>query len=293
MRKNAFLYEIRTGLGADCPIDCDAHEINNRLKNCTPIVADIADFTSHMLSFVRDLKPKLHIHQKWIEEINALKNAWKDTDELKNIKGINPNVFMHALSRQSQAAAGYVVDVGNHQMWAAQSLEIAKHQFFMTSGGMGAMGFSLPAAIGASLAHNKQSLVVIAGDGSFQLNIQEMQTIVRNKIPLKIVVVNNNSLGMIRQFQDNYFDSKYQSTYWGYSAPNFELIAEAYGITSKTISSPSALEEGVAWLWQKKDEASLLQVMVDLHVNAYPKIAFGKPMTEMEPFVSPIAMEGT
>jgi acetolactate synthase-1/2/3 large subunit len=154
------------------------------------------------------------------------------------------------------------------------------------------MGFALPAAIGASLAHNKKPVVVIAGDGCFQLNIQELQTIVRDKLPLKMVVINNNSLGMIRQFQDSYFNSRYLATYWGYSAPNFEAIASAYGIQAKTILISDEIELALQWLWDS-DEASLLQVMVDVHANAYPKIAFGRPITEMEPLTSPVCMEST
>ena len=272
-------------------VDCDVHEINNRLTNCVPMLMDVVDFIHHLLSLLDN--KKLPRNENWLEEITALRKKWPDTAEIIAIPGINPNAFMHALAKQSAASAGYVVDVGNHQMWAAQSLEVSKDQFFMTSGGMGAMGFSLPAAIGASLAHEKRPVVVIAGDGSFQLNIQELQTVVRNKIPLKIIVINNQSLGMIRQFQDNYFEGRYQSTYWGYNAPNFETVAMAYGIRAKTIDQPADMESAVSWLWQDDEAPSLLQVMVDMRANAYPKIAFGKPITEMEPFTSPLAMEGT
>ncbi len=272
-------------------VDCDRHEINNRLKNCVEINIDIEDFIDEML-FVLDSNTGINA-KKWINELLDLKTTWPDTNELQDITGINPNYFMHALSRKGQAAAGYIADVGNHQMWSAQSLEIGKEQFFMTSGGMGSMGFALPAAIGASLISNKRPVVVIAGDGGFQMNIQELQTVVRNKLPLKIIVINNNSLGMIRQFQDSYFDSRYQSTYWGYSAPNFEKIAEAYGVAAKTITLTEEIESAVSWFWENENQASLLQVMVDLRANAYPKIAFGKPITEMEPFSQPISMEST
>ncbi len=107
--------------------------------------------------------------------------------------------------------------------------------------------------------------------------------------------MNNRSLGMIRQFQDSYFKSRYQSTYWGYDAPDFSKVAMAYGIDAMTIEIPSEVENAVAWLW--KDENSnkpqLLQVMVDPYTNTYPKIAFGRPITEMEPFAKPTDMEAT
>lgn len=271
-------------------VDCDEHEINNRIKNCIPMVMDLADFISKMFEGIAG--EKLTTHKNWLNEINEQKEKWPDTKELHNISGINPNHFMHLLSQHSQSSKGYVVDVGNHQMWAAQSLEVNPEQFFMTSAGMGAMGFALPAAIGASLALNKKPVVVIAGDGCFQLNIQELQTIVREQIPIKMIVVNNNSLGMIRQFQDSYFDGRYLATYWGYSAPNFEAIAGAYGIAAKTILVSAEIESALQWFWSN-EEATLLQVMVDVHANAYPKIAFGRPITEMEPLTKPVCMEST
>ena len=202
---------------------------------------------------------------------------------------------MHALSRASFENRVYLADVGSHQMWSAQSLELSKSQHFLTSGGMGAMGFSLPAGIGACIALNNQPVTVLIGDGCMQINIQELQTIVRNNLKVKIIVLNNRTLGMIRQFQDSYFDSRYQSTYWGYSAPDFTKVAIAYGIDAITIEKPEEIEEAVSWLWteENKDKPQLLQVMVDPHTNTYPKIAFGKPITEMEPFAKPIEMEGT
>lgn len=272
-------------------IDCDKHEINNRVKDCVPLIADAKDFLRHAQKEYMNLSFKDNI--EWLKEISILKNTWPDIEELKDIKGINPNFFLHALSQESNTAAGFIADVGNHQMWAAQSLEVQSHQFFITSGGMGAMGFALPAAVGASLSHEKKPVVVIVGDGSFQLNIQELQTITRNNLPIKIIILNNKSLGMIRKFQDSYFEGRYQSTYWGYSAPDFEAIGLAYGIRSKTISETNEISSALQWLWNDINAPAILQVMIDPHVNVYPKIAFGKPLTEMEPFAQPTQMEST
>ncbi len=272
-------------------IDCDESEINNRVKECVSIVADAKDFldqaNSHLASH------NFPSFSAWIDEINLLKKSWPDVNELKDFQGINPNYFMHVLSKSSEDAIGYVADVGNHQMWAAQSLEIHAKQMFVTSGGMGAMGFALPAAVGLSLASGKKPVVVIVGDGAFQMNIQELQTVVRNRIPLKIIVINNNCLGMIRQFQDSYFEGRYQSTYWGYTAPDFSAIAAAYGIAAKTISTTEEIDAGTRLLWEKDDEPFLLQVMVSPHMNVYPKIAFGRPISEMEPFYAPVSVEST
>jgi acetolactate synthase-1/2/3 large subunit len=273
-------------------IDCELAEINNRVKGCKAIVSDLQSF---FIAFEKySLNQNFENPNDWITYINELKQTWPDVKEL-NPTGINPNVFMHLLSSKSHQAKAYLADVGSHQMWAAQSLELTKEQHFLTSGGMGAMGFSLPAGIGASIAFNKQAVVVLIGDGCMQINIQELQTIVRNNLPIKIIVLNNRTLGMIRQFQDSYFESRYQSTYWGYSAPDFSKVAEAYGIESKTIENQNEIEAAIDWFWTAENAAKpqLLQVMIDPHTNTYPKIAFGRPITEMEPFAKPIEMEGT
>lgn len=273
-------------------IDCEKGEINNRVKGCKPIVTDLKLFFDEFKKHTSD--DSFILKQEWFSQINDLKKTWPDTKEL-DPKGINPNVFMHLLSNKSKKSKAYLADVGSHQMWAAQSLELYNDQHFLTSGGMGAMGFSLPAGIGASIALDKQPVVILIGDGCMQINIQELQTIVRNKLPVKIVVLNNKTLGMIRQFQDSYFESRYQSTYWGYDAPDFAKVAIAYGIEAKTIENSNEIESAVDWFWSKdnEDKPQLLQVMIDPHTNTYPKIAFGRPITEMEPFAKPIAMEAT
>ncbi len=263
-------------------IDCDENEINNRVKGCIPIHGTILDFLKAMTCKMQPLHLKKH--DKWLHEIASIKKAWPDISELKQINGINPNVFIHMLSKSSMNALGFVADVGSHQMWAAQSLEIRPHQIFISSAGLGSMGFALPAAIGISLASQRKPVVVIAGDGGFQMNIQELQTVVRNKLPIKIVIINNNCLGMIRQFQDSYFHGRYQSTSLGYSAPNFEEIGRAYGILSHTISGSEEIASGLRHLWKNTEDAALLQVMVEANVNVYPKIAFGKAIDQMEPF---------
>lgn len=271
-------------------IDIEECEINNRLAGCVPVVTDVQSFlaAAEQQFATRTVAP----YTAWYERIAALKAQWPDVKESKVATGINPNELMHILSQASAKAGAFLADVGTHQMWAAQSLEIGPEQYFITSGGMGAMGFALPASIGVCFGLGKP-VVAIIGDGSMQLNIQELQTIARNNLPIKIVVINNRSLGMIRQFQDSYFDSKYQSTVWGYSAPDFEKVAQAYGIGATTVATEDELAIALFQLWQDPEKPYLLQVMIDPTANAYPKIAFGKPITEMEPFAKPIEMEGT
>lgn len=264
-------------------IDCEEGEINNRVIGCNAIIADIKEFLTTASRLIED--QQLEEQTEWLKEINTLKQSWPDTAELAtSISGINPNIFMHKLSKISTQAAAYVSDVGQHQMWAAQSLELTSNQRFLTSGGMGSMGFGLPAAIGVAFAVSPKPVVVIAGDGGFQSNIHELQTVVRNQLPMKIVVLNNHCHGMVRQFQESYFEGRYQSTFWGYSAPDFEAISTAYGIPSKTIENENEVEQALQWLWSDPTKPALLQVIIDTFANAYPKIAFGSPNTEMEPF---------
>jgi acetolactate synthase I/II/III large subunit len=270
-------------------VDIDAGEINNRLQGCNPIVAHLRPFLTGLV----DAASKRHWQDRtdWISEIQDLRTEWPDTNEIQ-APGINPNAFMHELSRASEQASAFVVDVGNHQMWAAQSLELSDHQRFLTSGGMGAMGFALPAAMGSSFATG-MPVVMIAGDGGMQVNIQELQTIAHHRLPIKMVVLNNQSLGMVRQFQQSYFQERYPGTWWGYSAPDFSEVARAYRIESLTVSDTRLLPVSLEKMWDEPQEPFLLQVFVDVSVNAYPKIAFGHPMTEMEPFAKPLDMEGT
>jgi acetolactate synthase-1/2/3 large subunit len=272
-------------------VDCDAGEINNRVTGCRSIVSHVAPFFETALEAAKD--SSLPDWGAWLDEIESMKREWPDTKECIGIEGINPNELMHRLSKYVPDAAVYSVDVGQHQMWAAQSLELGPEQRMMTSGGMGAMGFSLPAAIGASFACPNQPIVAIAGDGAFQLNIQELQTVVRNRLPIKIVVLNNRCHGMVRQFQESYFDSRYQSTQWGYSAPDFAAVAKAYGIGSASVSAESGLADGLDQTWNDPNEPFLLEVAIDGRANAYPKLAFGKPITEMEPLAKPVEMEST
>ncbi|HEY4415413.1 MAG TPA: thiamine pyrophosphate-binding protein [Verrucomicrobiae bacterium] len=272
-------------------VDCDAGEINNRITGCESAVCQLRDFLSVGLKKLESFK--LVECTDWVAQIAAKRKEWPDEHESTGFTGLNPNEFMHALSRNSAPACAYVVDVGQHQMWAAQSLELTATQRFLTSGGMGSMGFALPAAIGAAFACPKQPVVVIAGDGAFQCNIQELQTVKRNQLPLKIVVINNHCHGMVRQFQESYFDSRFQSTLWGYSAPDFVKVAEAYGIAGRRVANSAELAEALRWLWADPLAPMVLEVDIASTANVYPKMAFGRPITEMEPSFKPKEMEGT
>ena len=272
-------------------VDCDAPEVNNRVVGCSALISPLRDFLAAALARRVELQPR--DLRDWIARIAAKRAEWPDVREIEDVPGINPNEFMHALSRASSAAAAYVVDVGQHQMWAAQSLELTERQRFLTSGGMGSMGFGLPAAVGVAVARPGETVVVVAGDGGFQCNIQELQTVAHHRLPLKLVVINNGCHGMVRQFQQSYFDSRFQSTLWGYSAPDFVKVASAYGIEARRVETPAGVEAALAWLWSDPQCPMLLEVAIAESANVYPKLAFGRPITDMEPFVKSQQMEGT
>lgn len=274
-----------------CHVDCEPGEINNRIEGCRGTVADLRLFLPQAI-----LAAKASLFEEkaqWLAEIRGLRAKHPDTLELRGLSGINPNSFMHALSAAFVAAGAYVVDVGQHQMWAAQSLRLSSHQRFLTSGGMGSMGFALPAAIGSAVVNGERPTVVIAGDGGFQCNIQELQTIATHSLPVKMVVLNNRAHGMVRQFQQAYFEGRYQSTVWGYGVPDLARVARAYGIPGKTIARHREIERGLAWLARDPRRPALLQVMIDQEANVYPKIAFGRPLSEMEPDFAATEIEGT
>ena len=275
-------------------IDCETGEMNNRVVGCTTIVSHLSNALQTLAAMFDGRTSEIQSNiDPWFQTILGLRQQWPDTSELAGNPGINPNVFMHQISSVFQRAAAYVVDVGQHQMWAAQSLELTSEQRFLTSGGMGSMGFALPAAIGAGICLPSRSVVMIAGDGSFQCNIQELQTLAHLGLPLKMIVLNNECHGMIRQFQESYFKGRYQSSMWGYSAPDFARVSEAYGIPARTISEPAETQGALAWLAADNNSPGLLQVMINPMANAYPKLAFGHGMSSMEPFVKSLEMEGT
>lgn len=265
-------------------VDCDAGEVNNRVTGCHPVVAELREFLTAASETAVPGE-----HRDWLDEIEGYRRRWPDTAELRELDGINPNELMHHLSGRSADATAFVADVGQHQMWAAQSLDLRAGQRFLTSGGLGAMGSGLPMAIGAAFARGGP-VVLVVGDGGFQLNIQELQTIAHHRLPVKMVVLDNAGHGMVRQFQNTYFDGRRQSSEWGYSAPDFARVAAAYDIPAASVSEPWELNDGLAALWADPAAPALLNVQIDPAANAYPKIAFGRPLDQMEPDVAPVEL---
>ena len=260
-------------------VDLDASEISWRVRPQIAVVADANEFLGQLLAGEAPIVDRL----AWLAEVAALRAAAPDAAEIADVPGINAARLMHVLSDAAAEASTFVTDVGQNQMWAAQSLRLRDGQRLLTSGGMGAMGFSLPAAIGAALAVPGRPVVAITGDGGMQVNIQELETVTRLRLPIKLVVLDNGCLGMVRQFQEEYFESCYQSTVWGYGSPDFAAVAEAYGLPARLVDAEEDVEAAAAWLMSDPSAPALLHVRLAQDTRVRPKIAFGSPIFEMEP----------
>ena len=271
-------------------IDIDSSEIGVRLQPHVALNCSVSLFARSLLT---SQKQSPYEKPEWLSEIESTRKLYPADNEYNcQPNEINPIKFLQLLSTSSPPNCIYVTDVGQHQMWAAQSIYFENNDRFLTSGGMGAMGFGLPVSIGAAFANSESTVILISGDGSFQLNIQELQTIKRNQLNIKIIIFNNNCHGMVRQFQESYFEGRLQSTSDGYSAPDFIKVGNAYGINSKRINNPLKLSADVKSIFY--DSAPLiLEVPLSNSSKVYPKLAFGRRFGEMEPEVSPIAMEST
>jgi len=271
-------------------VDNEPAELDNRVQAEIKINAKLDVFFK---SFIHQAGNFKFSFSNWHQKITSLKKEYPIQNEVSIQKSeINPHELFLKISQNSHGNTIYCADVGSHQMWAAQSLVFKRSDRFLTSGGMGSMGFCLPAAIGAALYEPSKNVVAIIGDGSFQMNIQELHSIFHHKLNIKIIIINNHSLGMIRQFQDTNFKSRHFGTVWGYSCPDFCKIAKSYQIASKRMGESSDLDSGVKWLL-KGSQAKLLEVMISPYLNVYPKIAFGQTMDKMEPDFTPIAVEST
>ena len=270
-------------------VDVDPAELNYHVSGCDVLQDDLR-------SFLAEAGPRLagawRANSSWYEQISEHREMWPSNQENRPERGINPNEAVADLCSVWGEVGTFVTDVGQHQMWAAQSVVLTGSQRFLTSGGMGSMGFGLPAAIGAALGSDAP-VCLIAGDGGFQCNIQELQSVARLQLPLRIVILDNGCHGMVRQFQEAYFDSRYFSTKWGYSAPDFQVVAAAYGIDSHQVTSGPELVAAAHLASRNPLAPMLIHARVDSSLNAYPKMAFGQPFGSMEPMVSPLEMEGT
>jgi acetolactate synthase-1/2/3 large subunit len=248
-------------------VDIDNFELEGRVEADIKIRASIGQFLSDSR-----LNKEAKISNPLIEQTMFAKNSNPQTSEQEIDLSLNPNEFLEKISLLHNEADGYIVDVGQHQMWAAQSIKVLSNQRFLTSGGLGAMGFSLPAAIGASIATNGE-WVVILGDGCAQLSAPELQTISELDLPIYVYVMNNKQHGMVAQFQDENMDSRYVGTRFGYSTPDFCVLAKTYGFRNTfTVNSMSQLAELESMKKLNSRGPVLVNVIISSGAKALPKM---------------------
>ncbi len=263
-------------------VDIDPYELNSRRKTGLSLNFNAKDFLAILNKHIGKYdKNKI---QPWRKIIAGYKKKYPSYKICAGDK-IEPNFFMHRLSSFFSDDAVICVDVGQNQMWAAQTLEIKKAQRFLTQGGAGAMGSSLAMAIGASFSNPGRVIVAISGDGGFQLNIQELQTIYHYKLPVKIILLNNRCYGMVKQFQEQYFDSRFQSTVLGYSCPDFQGVVSAYRILVQKISRSKEIDGALKKLFNNK-RSGFLEIDINSNIKVTPKLSLNRPVEDQEPFLS-------
>jgi acetolactate synthase-1/2/3 large subunit len=258
-------------------IDIETAQLENRVQAELSICATAENFfrTFHLRSAAFS-----NLDKKWLIELSEQRDR-AEANEYADWE-ISPSEIIKKLNRTLAGhTVDYVCDVGNHQMWAAQSLRLSPNQAVHYSGGMGAMGFALPAALGIAV-QSKNKVVVITGDGSLQINIQELDTLNRLGLNMTIIVLNNSMLGMVKNFQDMYFDGRDQSTKKGYSSPSFTDIATAYGIVAHRVSSAADTDSMLNLIADQKGPL-LIEIMMDGAAECRPRLAFGSKLDEQFP----------
>ena len=258
-------------------VDIDNNELGSKVDVDIEVNSSVSDFIQEIECQKLSIKT-----DEWLKVLQEYKSRFSSTIGIDGKRKI-PNLIVSKIAVHLTNEV-VVADVGQNQMWTAQSLDTKKNQRVLFSGGMGAMGFALPVSIGAAIATNKR-VVVIAGDGGIQMNIQEFEVIKRRNLPIKIFILNNKNLGMVRQFQELYFDKKYSGTVDDYSVPNLVSIAKAYGINARDIDDINDIDETLKDIFST-NEPELINIVLDENMTSVePKLIVDKPIEDMYPFL--------
>jgi acetolactate synthase I/II/III large subunit len=256
-------------------IDIDPAEIGKNVNIDIPIVGDVRLVLEDLL---RKLKPGNTV--KWLKQIESWQAKYPMPLGSKGDKNsLLPQFVIRELSRLSGPDTIVATDVGQHQMWTAQHFMIHEPKKFLTSGGLGTMGYGFPAAIGARLAAPDSRVICITGDGSFQMNIQELATAVNNNLDLTIALINNGSLGMVRQWQEIFYEKRYSHTILDKS-PDFVKVAEAYGVQALRATTEEEATKAIIAAFQAKGPV-LIDFVVNPEENVYPMVAPNHPINQI------------
>lgn len=263
-------------------IDIDPTSIKKNVRVDLPIVGELRDVIDKITSKLRD-------HEEQIEALPALTAGWRSQVDAwraeypmsykPSSSVIKPQYVIEKIRELTDDDAIIATEVGQHQMWTAQFFNFTQPRTFLTSGGLGTMGFGLPAALGAQVACPDRQVIDISGDGSFQMNSQELATLVQYKLPVKIAILNNNFLGMVRQWQQLFFDERYSQT--PLELPiDFVKLAEAYGATGLRASCPDEVEDVIRKALATPGPV-LMEFKVDREENVMPMVPAGAAIDEM------------
>ncbi|WP_270366577.1 biosynthetic-type acetolactate synthase large subunit [Eubacterium ramulus] len=250
--------------------DVDPAEINKNIQTDASVIGDIKEILKRVNHLLEQQE-----HTEWMQQIQEFKDKYPLTYKEKGLSG--PFV-MEEIYRQTKGEAIIVTEVGQHQMWAAQYYKFAKPRTLLTSGGLGTMGYGLGAAIGAQIANPEKQVINIAGDGCFRMNMNEIATAVRQQLPLIQIVINNEVLGMVHQWQGLFYEKRYSNTILN-DGVDFVKLAEAMGATGMRAKTQEEFAEEVAKALEMKTPV-LIDCVIDSDDNVWPMVAPGAPISE-------------
>jgi len=265
-------------------IDIDPSSINKNVKVDLPIVGDVQDVISSTIQTIKKTKPNFAKSNKqkiskWWEQIQKWREK-RSLDFINSTETIKPQYAVQRLYELTKNKDTYITtEVGQHQMWAAQHYKFDKPNRWMTSGGLGTMGYGLPAAVGVQVAHPNKLVIDIAGEASVLMTMQEMSTAVQYNLPIKIFILNNEYMGMVRQWQELLHDKNYSESYTA-ALPDFVKLAEAYGCVGIRAKTPEELDDKIIEMLNT-DQPVIFDCLVDKQENCFPMIPSGKPHNQM------------
>lgn len=267
-------------------VDIDNNELeHHRLNNRFRIKSDAVEFLSELNSRINSVT----LNNKWLNWISFLKNNYNQSSEIERfVENKAPYRLFEFLNRIAPQDCIYVADIGQNQMWAAQTLIIDKNQQFLTSGGHAPMGYALPAAVGAAFANPSKRIIAICGDGGFHMATQALMLISQYNLNISVFVLNNQSLGMITQFQELYFEKRMAGTVQsgGYLVPNIDSLSKSYGIPYLKLTENELADESIT-----NKLFCTANIIVEFHISGqtkvYPKLEYNKPIDEPSPYLTP------
>lgn len=262
-------------------VDIDPSSISKNVRVDVPIVGSVDNVLRDLIRVIREegLKPDHEALANWWKQIEE----WRGTECLRYEQSgdmIKPQYVIEQLYKVTRGDAFVTSDVGQHQMWAAQFYKFDRPRRWINSGGLGTMGFGLPAAMGVQLAHRDATVVCVTGEGSIQMCLQELSTCLQYDLPVKIVALNNRYLGMVRQWQEFFYQGRYAMSYMD-ALPDFVKLAEAYGHRGMRIERPADVGPALQEAMSIKDKAVFLDFVTDQNENVYPMIPAGAGLNEM------------